>query len=100
MGLSTWGWGTSCGGLITSGGWGECPCPDFIPGIDIEDLCAIDIRTCVDERPRPGDIALRLRPDDIALRDRPSDVASRSVGDVGSRDRPDDIPSRSRICED
>jgi len=73
MGLSTWGWGVSCGGLITTGGWGECPCPDFIPSMDI-DTCSVSIRTCVDVRTRPSELA--------------------------SRTRPSVVPSRSNICED
>ena len=82
MGLSTWGWGVSCGGLITSGGWGECPCPDFIPGIDL-DICGVNIKSCVDVRARPGELASRTRP-----------------GELASRARPANIPSRSTICED
>jgi hypothetical protein len=99
MGIGTWGWGTSCGGLVTSWGWGYCPCPTFIPGLDVDD-CGVSVRTCVAARLRPGELAARLRPGELAMRARPADIASRSVGEIGSRARPADIPSRSRICED
>lgn len=100
MGLSTWGWGTACGGLVTSWGWGECPCPDFIPGVETEDPCSLNTKECVDVRLRPDDLQVRLRPSDLSLRTRPSDLASRRVDDPGSRTRPDDIPSRSTICDE
>ena len=99
MGIGTWGWGTSCGGLITSAGWGYCPCPPFIPGLDIVG-CGISVRTCVVARLRPEELATRLWPVELAMRARPADMASRRVNVIGSRSKPADIPSRSRICED
>ena len=70
MGIGTWGWGSSCGGLITIGGWGQCPCDDFIPTTVVQDVCSISIRSCVD---------VRSRPDQLASRARPSNVPSRSI---------------------
>jgi hypothetical protein len=74
MGIGTWGWGSSCGGIVTSWGWGQCPCPDFIPVTNVGDICGTPVRTCVD---------VRMRPDELA-----------------SRARPANIPSRSDICEE
>jgi hypothetical protein len=104
MGISTWGWGSACGGLITTGGWGECPCADFIPVLlaaylESNAYCWVATRTYVEVQTRDrGDILLRVKPDQIpqrlkgAVRQRVADdILIRSAG----------WPSQSgEICED
>ena len=105
MGISTWGWGSSCGGIVTTAGWGECPCDAFIPAllaaylIDSNAYCWVGTRTYVEVQTRErGDVLLRVRPEQIPQRMR-GDVAQRIADDITTRS-PGWPRQSGEICED
>jgi hypothetical protein len=70
--ITTWGWG-SCGLTISTAGWGDRPCAEFVPEIDAEHIVDTSIRDCIPVRTEFG-------------------------RDAGIRARPDPVPNRSDIC--